>query len=47
MITFYNTFTKGFGNINHIEIMDEVDTFERIVLPIRVSIIYISPDVCT
>ena len=35
---------KGFGHINTIPIMDEVDTFDRIVLPIGVSLIDIGPD---
>ena len=38
---------KGLGHINTITIMDEVDTLDRIVLPIGVSLIEISPDVGT
>ena len=44
MIQFYNTSAKGFGYINPIAEMDKVDTFDRIVLPIGVSLIQIGPD---
>ena len=44
MIPFKNTFMKGFGNINPIAIMEEVDTLDWIVLPIGVSIIEIGPN---
>ena len=38
---------EGFGHINNIAIIDKADTFYRIVLPIRVSLIDIGPDVGT
>ena len=47
MILFYNTFAKGFGHINPIVVMDKVDTFDRLVLSIRVRLIEIGPDVGT
>ena len=47
MIPYYNTFAKGFGYMNTIAVMNEVDTFDRILLPIRVSLIEIGPDVYT
>ena len=47
MITFYNTFAKGSGQINNIAVMDKVDTSDRLVIRIRVSLIEISPDVGT
>ena len=40
-------FVKGFEHVNTITIMDEVDNFDRILLPIEVSIIDIDPDVGT
>ena len=45
MIPFENILTKGFWHINHTMVMDKVDNFERLVLPIRVSHIDIGPDV--
>ena len=47
MITFQNTFSKGFGHINLIAITDEVDTFNWLVLTIGVSLIEIGTDVGT
>ena len=38
---------EGFGHINIITIMDEVDTFNLLVLPIGVGLIEIGPDVHT
>ena len=47
MVPFYNTFAEGLGNINHITVMDKVDTFDLLVLKIGFSLIEISPDVGT
>ena len=44
MVPFYNTFVKGFGHMHHIAIIEEVNTFDRILLPIGVSFIEIGPD---
>ena len=38
---------KGFGNTNPITVMDKADTFDRLVPPIRVSLINIGLDVGT
>ena len=46
-IPFKDTFAKGFGHVNSIVIMDEIDTFDQLVLPIGVSLIEIVPDVVT
>ena len=47
MIPFWNTCANGFGHINPIVIMDKVDTFDQLVLPIEVSLIDIGPHVRT
>ena len=43
MIPFYNTSAKGFGHMNPTAIMDKVDTFSRLVLPIGDILIGIVP----
>ena len=35
---------KGLGHINPIAVIDKVDTFDQLVLPIGVSLIEIGPD---
>ena len=40
-------FCEEFGHINPIAVMYKVDTFERLVLPIGVSLIDIGPDAGT
>ena len=47
MMPFLNTFAKGFGNVNPVSIMDKVDTFGQLVLPIGVILIDIDPGVGT
>ena len=47
IISFYNTFAKVFGHINPIAVMEEVDTFGLIVLPIIIRLIEIGTDVGT
>ena len=47
MIPFKDTLTKSFGNVNHIAIMDEVGTFNRLVLPTGVILIDINANVGT
>ena len=47
MILFYTTFTKGYGHINPIAIMNKIDNFDRLLFPIRVRIVDIGPDVGT
>ena len=38
-------FSKGFGHINPVAVMNKFDTFERLVIPIGVILIDIGPDV--
>ena len=45
IIPFQNTFEKGFRNTNPIAIMEKVDNFDRLVLPIRFIPIETDPDV--
>ena len=47
MIPFKKKFTKGFGNNNTIAVMEKVDIFDWIELPIRVNLIEINPEVGT
>ena len=44
---FENTFLKGSGHIYPIMIIDKVDTFNRLLIPIRFSLVEIGPDVGT
>ena len=47
MIPFYNMFAKGFGHINNIAVMDKVDPFDWLILPIGDRLIKNVPDVGT
>ena len=47
MVPFQKTFAKNFWHINPIAVMENFDTFDRIVLQIGVSLIDIGSDVGT